>query len=70
MNKVTHPTHYQSDITCECGRSIECLDIVRNKSFMVGNVIKYVWRYEQKNGLEDLHKARFYLDEMIKGLEK
>ncbi|MFC6290646.1 DUF3310 domain-containing protein [Levilactobacillus angrenensis] len=33
--------------------------------FMVGNVIKYVVRYQGKNGLEDLYKARTYLDRLI-----
>jgi len=34
--------------------------------FMVGNIIKYVVRYQGKNGLEDLYKARTYLDRLIK----
>ena len=33
--------------------------------FCVGNVIKYVCRYDAKNGLEDLKKARNYLDKLI-----
>lgn len=38
--------------------------------FLVGNVIKYVCRYDAKNGLEDLKKARRYLDELIARTEK
>jgi hypothetical protein len=30
------------------------------------NVIKYVWRYEEKNGAEDLRKALWYLERLIK----
>jgi len=37
--------------------------------FMWGNVIKYCSRYKHKNGVEDLKKARFYLDRLIKDLE-
>lgn len=37
--------------------------------FWMGNVIKYMMRYDQKNGLEDLHKARVYLDTKINELE-
>lgn len=38
--------------------------------FLVGNVIKYVCRHDAKNGLEDLMKARRYLDELITRTEK
>lgn len=40
-----------------------------NLPFWMGNVIKYIMRYDQKNGLEDLYKARVYLNEKIKELE-
>ena len=36
-----------------------------NLDFMQGNVIKYVFRYKNKNGLEDLEKAKEYIDRMI-----
>ena len=39
------------------------------RGFAKGNVIKYVWRYEDKNGLEDLKKARWYLDLLIFSME-
>ena len=38
--------------------------------FLTGNVIKYVCRHDAKNGLEDLMKARRYLDELITRTEK
>ena len=34
-----------------------------------GNVMKYVWRYQQKNGVEDLRKANWYLNKMIETLK-
>lgn len=37
--------------------------------FWMGNVIKYIMRYDQKGGLEDLYKARVYLEQKIKQLE-
>lgn len=40
-----------------------------NLPFWMGSVIKYIMRYDQKNGLEDLYKARVYLDRKIKELE-
>ena len=36
----------------------------------VGNVIKYISRYKMKNGLEDLKKSRWYLDDLIKDMEE
>ena len=41
---------------------------VNNLDFMQGNVIKYVFRYKNKNGLEDLEKAKEYIDRMIENL--
>lgn len=36
--------------------------------FCAGNVVKYVTRYKSKNGIEDLHKARHYIDLLIASL--
>ena len=36
------------------------------RGFYKGNIIKYVTRYQDKNGTEDLQKARTYLDRLIK----
>jgi hypothetical protein len=45
--------------------------IMTNKlPYAVGNVIKYVMRYDAKNGLEDLRKARQYIDFLIEEIEK
>ena len=35
------------------------------EAYMIGNIIKYVSRYRMKNGVQDLQKAKHYLDEMI-----
>lgn len=39
------------------------------EAWLVGQIIKYIWRYRWKNGLEDLKKARFYLDRLIQEAE-
>lgn len=59
-NKI-NPHHYNS-------MTIEPLEyiVANNMNFIEGNIIKYVSRYKLKNGLEDLKKARRYLDELIK----
>lgn len=38
--------------------------------FLRGNIIKYIMRYDAKNGVEDLKKARVYLDKLIEKVEK
>lgn len=62
---VTNPTHYNSHPS-----GVECIEITKHYSFLIGNVIKYVWRHKEKNGIEDLRKARWYLDLAIKEMEK
>jgi hypothetical protein len=44
--------------------------VTRHKSFNIGNVIKYLWRFEHKNGIEDLKKAEWYLKDEIEKLDK
>ena len=69
-DNVNHPPHYtQGKAACTCGRKIECIDVVRHLPFNVGNAIKYLWRYQLKNGVEDLQKAVWYLNDEIKRLE-
>lgn len=53
--------------------SIECIEAIKASmsrdefmGFLKGNVIKYVWRYKEKNGLEDLRKANYYLEQLEK----
>ena len=58
--KNTKPNHYKSltiDVITFC--------MVNNLDFMQGNVIKYVCRYRKKGGIEDLKKARDYIDRLI-----
>lgn len=67
---ISHPPHYNSSSAhCTCGRQIQCVDITRHMGFNLGNVVKYLWRFEHKNGVEDLKKARWYLDDMIKSMK-
>ncbi|ECB9434573.1 DUF3310 domain-containing protein [Listeria monocytogenes] len=66
-DKVNNPTHYTAG-------GIETLDYIKAKvsdypSYAVGNIVKYVSRYEHKNGIEDLKKAQFYLNDLIEWME-
>lgn len=66
--KIEHPAHYNSlGVECSgCAKPIECMDVVVAFDFHLGNVIKYIWRHNHKNGIEDLKKAKYYLDDYIK----
>jgi hypothetical protein len=57
--RVKHPKHYN--------RGIEMWDYAHshNLDFFEGNIVKYVTRWKEKNGVEDLHKAKQYLDKLI-----
>lgn len=71
VDMVNHPPHYQSSAACSaCHREIECIDITRHMEFNIGNAMKYLWRYQQKNGIEDLKKAIWYIQDQIKVLER
>lgn len=59
---VNHPRHYT-----EHPSGVECIQITRHMGFCLGNAIKYIWRADLKNdAVEDLRKARWYIDEEIK----
>jgi hypothetical protein len=65
---VNHPKHYTSHPS-----GIECIQITRHMNFNLGNAIKYIWRCDTRGGtktIEDLKKARWYLDDEIKRLEE
>ena len=61
-----NPSHYAFD-----DGVIECADYIESHAFdfLEGNIIKYVTRYQHKNGVEDLKKARWYLNRLIKRYE-
>lgn len=62
---VNHPNHYTSG-GIECIEAIKAsLGIKEFADYCKGNVIKYVWRYRLKNGVEDLEKAKVYLNWLI-----
>jgi len=59
-----NPSHYKQG-------NIEVIDFILDQkfSYMEGNVVKYLSRYKNKNGLEDVKKARWYIDKIIRELE-
>lgn len=68
---VKRPTHYQGADGLEVFEVLEQFSPSPEyvEGFYWSNVIKYVLRFSQKNGLEDLKKARVYLDKLIETME-
>ena len=69
-DNVNHPNHYtfggiELFDVWEATMSPEAL-----QGLYKGNVMKYLWRYEHKNGLEDLKKALVYLERLIAVVER
>lgn len=66
MDNVNKPQHYTYS-------KYECIDVIKEitkdlngeEAFCIGNAIKYLWRWKHKNGIEDVKKARWYLDRLI-----
>ena len=62
---VNSPAHYNF-------AGVECIDAIRAAPgeegfsyYLQGNIMKYLWRYKYKNGVEDLRKAQWYLTVLI-----
>lgn len=70
IETVNNPKHYNSiPAKCSnCNKSIECIDVVRHLDFNIGNAMKYLWRFKQKGGAEDLRKAAWYIKDEISRL--
>ena len=69
-DNVIHPSHYTQN------SEIECIDAIKASmtpesfaGYCKGNCLKYIWRYDGKNGVEDLEKAKVYLTWLINTLK-
>ena len=64
QDMVNSPEHYN-----KAGiETIDALEAMLTKGFdyyLQGNIVKYLWRYRYKNGVEDLKKAQWYLNKLI-----
>lgn len=67
-DRVNHPSHYTQG-------GVECIEGIKAAlgdefpAYCQGNVLKYVWRWRHKGGVEDLRKAQVYLGWMIEAAE-
>lgn len=69
-DNVNHPNHYTQG-------SVECIEALKAatsnlkgiEAICTANAIKYLWRWKDKNGIEDLNKAKWYIDRLIGEIE-
>jgi len=59
-DNVDHPKHYNSHPS-----GVECITVTEHMGFNLGNAMKYIWRADLKNGIEDLKKAKWYIEREI-----
>lgn len=64
--EIVNPKRYTSK------GKLECWDVIidQEMSYLEGSVLKYLWRYKEKNGVHDLKKAKVYIDKIISEIEK
>ena len=69
-DNVNHPAHYGQG-------KIECIEYIQDflthdefLGYLRGNIAKYLHRWRYKNGLEDLHKAQWYLNRLVQVQEE
>lgn len=69
---VSHPDHYQSETGLEVIDAIEAFtfDLTGIEAVDTGNILKYICRWKKKNGVQDLKKAKWYLEHLIDHVEK
>jgi len=68
QDMINNPKHYNTN-------EIECIDAIKGMlgdefpAYLQGNITKYLWRFKNKNGVEDLKKAQWYLNKLINQYE-
>lgn len=69
FNPVSKPSHYAGHTGIECKDAMESmLGTDAYTAYMQGCAFKYLWRWRDKNGIEDLNKARECIDNVIRAL--
>ena len=65
LSDPINPGHYRSHPS-----GVECITVTEHMTFCLGNAVKYIWRAGEKGDpVEDLRKARWYIDREIARLE-
>ena len=71
ISDTINPDHYkQGEIECIDALKAATVFKVGIEAVCVANIIKYLWRYEFKGGIDDIYKARWYLNKLIEEVKK
>ena len=65
MTDLTSPSHYQQGDIKRIQEIKSSMPVDVYRSYLAGNAIQYMWRYRYKGGLEDLEKAKIFLESLI-----
>ena len=68
-SNIDHPKHYNQN-GVETIESIKSITGDKFNGYLLGNVVKYIGRFEYKNGVEDLKKAIWHLEKLIMEIEE
>jgi len=71
MKDKINPSHYQRD-------GMECIDAIKAavqnlsgaEAYCTGSAIKYLWRWDEKGGKDDLNKAKWFIQDMVSDIEE
>ena len=68
---VSHPAHYGGSIECKDAMAarFEGSDLTPMACYWTGCAFKYLWRFDRKNGVQDLRKAKQCIDFLIEEVE-
>ena len=72
-DSVTRPQHYirgKYEVIDMINSILNSMDLSSYQGYLLGNTLKYISRFANKNGVEDLEKAKMYLIWLIKDYEK
>lgn len=66
MSDKINPEHYkQGKVECIDALEAATINLTGIEAVCTANAIKYLWRWKEKNGVEDLRKAQWYINRML-----
>lgn len=71
MDMVNHPHHYtQGKVECIDALEAATVNLKGLDAVCTANAIKYLWRWQEKDGVRDLRKAIWYINKMLESRDE
>jgi hypothetical protein len=71
MDMVNHPSHYtQGKVECIEALEAATVNLKGLDAVCTANAIKYLWRWQEKDGVRDLRKAIWYINKMLESRDE